>query len=52
VKNRTYGSIGIQHGAARRWGIDTVVPMRVLETQGKGSDRRDCMRQFKAAWER
>ena len=33
------GSIGIQHGAAWRWGIDTVIPMRVLETQGKGKDR-------------
>jgi len=32
------GSIGIQHGAAWRWGIDTVIPMRVLETQGKGKD--------------
>jgi len=28
------GSIGIQHGAAWRWGIDTVILMRVLETQG------------------
>ena len=46
------GSIGIQHGVAWRWGIDTVIPMRVLETQGKGKSRRDCMRQFKAAWER
>jgi hypothetical protein len=46
------GSIGIQHGAAWRWGIDTVIPMRVLETQGKGKDRRDCMRQFRAAWDR
>jgi hypothetical protein len=46
------GSIGIQDGAAWAWGIDTVIPMRALETQGEGSDRRDCMRQFKAAWER
>jgi hypothetical protein len=38
------GSIGIQHGAAWRWGIDTVIPMRVLETQGKGKNRRDCMK--------
>ena len=29
-----------------------MIPMRVLETQGKGKDRKDCMRQFKAAWER
>jgi hypothetical protein len=46
------GSIGIQHGAAWRWGIDTAIPMRVPETQRKGKDRRDCVRQFRAAWER
>jgi hypothetical protein len=46
------GSIGIQHGAAWRWGIDTVIQMRVLETQGKGKDRRDYMRQSSAAWDR
>ena len=40
------GSIGIQHGAAWAWGIDTVIPMRVLETQGEGSDHGD------AAWGR
>jgi len=38
------GSIGIQHGAAWRWGIDTVIPTRVLETQGEDKDCRDCMR--------
>jgi hypothetical protein len=48
--NEFVGSIGIQHGAAWRWEIDTVIPMRVLETQGKGKNRRDCMRQFKAAF--
>ena len=36
------GSIGVQHGAAWRWGIDTVIPMRNLEAQGEGKDRRDC----------
>ena len=46
------GSIGIQDGTAWRWGIDTVIPMRAHETQGKGKNRRDCMKQFKAAWER
>ena len=46
------GSIGIQHGGVWAWGIDTVIPMRTHETQGKGKNRRDCMRQFKAAWER
>src|SRR5215470_4730683 len=45
------GSIGIQHGAAWYWGIDTVIPMPVIETQGEGKDRRDCMRQFTAAWD-
>jgi translation initiation factor 2 beta subunit (eIF-2beta)/eIF-5 len=44
------GSIGTQHGAAWR-GIDTVIRMRVPETQGKGKNRRDCMKQFKAVWE-
>jgi len=42
----------IQHGAAWRWGIDTVISMRVMETQGEGEDRRDRVRQFRAAWDR
>jgi hypothetical protein len=50
------GSIGIQQAAGSlyfwAWAIDTVIPMRTHETRGKGKDRRDCMRQFKAAWER
>jgi len=46
------GSIGIQHGAAWRWGIDTVIPIRTHQTQGEGKDRRDCMRRFRAAWDR
>jgi len=45
------GSIGIQHNGWRL-GIDTAIPMRVLETQGKGKNRRECMRQFRAAWDR
>lgn len=32
------------------WGIDTVIPMRELESDGEGRDRKDCMKQFKAAW--
>jgi hypothetical protein len=48
------GSIGIQNilGASWswKWGIDTVIPMREIESEGDGKDRRDCMRQFKAAW--
>ena len=35
-----------------RWGIDTVIPMGAFEAQGEGKDRRDRMRQLKAAWER
>jgi len=50
------GSIGIQNltegRRGWRWGIDTVVPMRDFESQGSGQDRADCMKQFKAAWER
>lgn len=50
------GSIGIRHAAAADyywgWAIDTVIPMRDLETRGRGADRNDCMRRFKAAWER
>ena len=50
------GSIGIQHGIGATehwaWGIDTAIPMRAFETRGRGKDRRDCTRQFKAAWER
>lgn len=34
------------------WGIDTVIQMRELESEGQGKDRKDCMRQFKAAWDR
>lgn len=50
------GSIGPQRTAEVdliwHWGIDTVIPMRAMETSGTGKDRKDCMRQFKAAWER
>ena len=45
------GSI-IQHGRAWSWGIDTVIPVRSFETEGWGRNRKDCMRQFKAAWDR
>jgi hypothetical protein len=46
------GSIGVQHGGGWTWGIDSVIPMRELETEGSGKDRKDCMRQFRAAWDR
>jgi len=50
------GSIGMQvftsTDVAWTWGIDTVVPMRTLQTEGRGRDLKDCMRMFKAAWER
>lgn len=50
------GSIGLQtftgSDAAWVWAIDTVIPMRSFETEGRGADRRDCMAKFKKAWER
>jgi hypothetical protein len=50
------GSIGIQYGSGTQegwaWAIDNVIPMRETDAEGTGKDRRDCMRQFKAAWEK
>jgi hypothetical protein len=50
------GSIGTKHftdvGPTWTWGIDTVIPMRELESEGRGRDRRDCMKQFRAAWDK
>lgn len=50
------GSIGVQTHASMdsswTWGIDTVIPMREIESEGRGTDRRDCMAKFKAAWQR
>jgi len=50
------GSIGIQTFAsddtAWTWGIDSVIPLRAMETQGRGADRRDCMAKFRAAWDK
>jgi hypothetical protein len=50
------GSIGMQFKAGPdpvwRWGIDTVIPMREVESEGEGKDRKDCERLFKAAWQR
>jgi hypothetical protein len=50
------GSIGIQYGrgttASWVWGVDFVIPMRSFETEGTGLDRKDCMRQFRAAWDK
>lgn len=34
------------------WGIDTVIPMREIESEGRGSNRGDCMKRFRAAWEK
>jgi hypothetical protein len=33
-------------------GIDTVFPVRTHQTEGRGTDRADCMRKFKEAWAR
>lgn len=50
------GSIGIRNftsdAAGWAWGIDTVLPMRAGASAGRGTDRRDCMKQFRAAWDR
>ncbi|MBR1230187.1 hypothetical protein JQ600_35420 [Bradyrhizobium sp. AUGA SZCCT0176] len=50
------GSIGPQRTADVElqwgWGIDTVIPMRAMATSGRGSNLKDCMAKFKAAWER
>jgi hypothetical protein len=50
------GSIGIQRGTEGSefwsWGIDNLIPMREVDTQGTGKDRKDCMRRFHAAWDR
>ena len=35
-----------------RWAIDNVIPIRDEDTAGIGKDRNDCMRQFRAAWEK
>jgi hypothetical protein len=45
------GSIGAQFDGWA-WGIDTANPMREVDGQGTGTDRKDCMRQFRAAWDR
>ena len=50
------GSIGIQHGSGATkhwtWAIDTVIPMREGDAQGRGKDQKDCMRRLKAAWDK
>jgi len=50
------GSIGVRLGAGTSegwvWGIDTVIPMRDVESEGSGKDRADCMRRFRAAWDK
>jgi hypothetical protein len=43
------GLIGRQFDGWTR-GIDCVIPMRGEETEGSGRDRKDCRRQFWAAW--
>ena len=45
------GSISVQHSAGAqhywKWAIDTT-----HQTQGRGTDRKDCIPQFRAAWEK
>lgn len=49
------GSIGVQtftsSDTAWTWGIDTVLPLRDHQAEGRGADRRDCMARFRAAWD-
>jgi hypothetical protein len=49
------GSIGIttftSTDMAWTWGIDTVLPMRDHQSEGRGADRGDCMARFHAAWD-
>jgi hypothetical protein len=45
------GSIGVQFDGWH-WGIDNIVPMSEADGEGSGKDRKDCMRQFRAAWDR
>jgi hypothetical protein len=50
------GSIGVRAFTSTdtAWcrGIDTVLPMRDHESEGRGNDRKNCMARFRAAWER
>jgi hypothetical protein len=49
------GSIGIttftSTDTAWTWGIDTVLPLRDHQAEGRGADRSDCMVKFRKAWE-
>jgi hypothetical protein len=45
------GSIGVRFDGWS-WGIDTAIPMRDVEAEGTGIDRKDCMKQFRRAWDR
>lgn len=47
------GSIGLFTGmnSSWTWAIDTVIPMREIESEGHGIDHKDCMIKFKAAWQ-
>jgi len=50
------GSIGVKAFTSKdiawTWGIDTVMPLRDHQAEGRGDDRRECMVKFRAAWER
>jgi hypothetical protein len=45
------GSIGVQF-EGWHWDIDTAIPMRDLQTGGTGKSQKDCLRQFRLAWNR
>ena len=50
------GSIGVQtftsSDTSWTWGIDTVIPLRAMQSEGRGESRRDCEKKFRAAWEK
>jgi hypothetical protein len=49
------GSIGVQTtntGTIWTWGLDGILPMGDIESEGTGKGVGECMRRFRAAWDR
>jgi hypothetical protein len=42
----------IERATSRAWAIDTAIPMREVDAQGTGKDRKDCMQRFRTAWDK
>jgi hypothetical protein len=49
------GSVGLKtftsDHTAWTWGTDTVVPLRAHQSEGNGTDLKQCKNSFRAAWE-